>query len=119
LCCHHLAEPLAGTIHLTKEKIAEKSVSSPGRPGGSVGAWFVKDAEQFGLPVPDPTSAQTAGVLGTSRRELYILIASGLLGSRQMVRGSIRRYCDAARIAGKNLSRALKPLCATATSDAP
>jgi excisionase family DNA binding protein len=51
----------------------------------------VKDAAQFGLPPPDPTSAQTARILGTSRRTLYVLIASGhlesyLLGGRRRVR---------------------------------
>jgi hypothetical protein len=75
----------------------------------------VKDAAQFGLPPPDPTSAQTARILGTSRRTLYILIARGHPGGRRVLRASIRRY----RIAGTNFSRAPKPSSAAAVSDAP
>jgi excisionase family DNA binding protein len=84
----------------------------------------VKDAEQFGLPPPDPTPAQTARILGASRRTPYVLIASGhlenyLLGGGRRVRASIRRYRDQCRIAGTNFSRAPQPSSAAAASDAP
>ena len=74
----------------------------------------MKDAEQFGLPPPDPTPAQTA----------RILIASGdlenyLLSGGRRVRASIRRYSDQCRIAGTNFSRTPEQSSAAAASDAP
>ena len=70
------------------------------------------------------TLAQTARILGTSRRTLYVLIASGhlesyLLGGRhRALHASIRRFRDQCRIAGTNFSRAPQPSSAAA-SDAP
>jgi hypothetical protein len=85
----------------------------------------VKDAEQFGLPPPDPTPAQTAQILATSRRTLYVKIASGHLDAALIAVAADRGAQHPApadeqvAFAGTNFSRAAKPLSAAAASDAP